>query len=613
VRPGGSDVRVKGRAAIAPLAILLHEEEPSVPVHPVERKLAAIFAADIAGYSRLMARDEVGTLGRLKACRVIIDGLIASHRGRIFNTAGDSVVADFASAVDAVQCAVAVQAAIVTENAGGPDDEPMQFRIGVHVGDVMVDGENLLGDGVNIAARLEALAEPGAIYVSAAAHGQIGNKLPLAFDDLGEQLVKNIPQAIRVYRVQTEKPAVQPFSSLPLPDKPSIAVLPFQNMSGDPEQEYFADGMVEEIITALSRYPSLFVIARNSCFTYKGRAVEIRQVGRELGVRYVLEGSLRKSGNRIRVTAQLVEAETGNHVWAERYDRDLTDIFAVQDEISAAVTVSIAPAIAGAEQHRAIRKPPESLDAWAAYQRGLWHFCKASAEDNRLAREFFQRAIDLDPNFAASYSGLASAQCQAATTYGTLSLPETLRSAEVLARRSVDLDSDNADAHAQLSNVLWHRGDHEAALTEAQRALAISPNLASAHQILGSTLVFYGRREEGLRALLGSIRHDPYTPRLAARLAHIAAAHYFNGAYEAAVEAAKTASRSFPDYPLPYRWLAAALGQLGRVDEAKEALEKAIAIAPASFDQHTRNRMPWYRSEDHAHIVDGLRKAGWEG
>ena len=261
-----------------------------MPGQPVERKLAAIFAADIAGYSRLMARDEVGTLARLKACRVIIDGLIASHRGRIFNTAGDSVVADFASAVDAVQCAVAVQAAIATEDAGGAADEPMQLRIGVHVGDVMVDGNNLLGDGVNIAARLEALAEPGAICVSAAARDHIGNKLPLGFDDLGDQQVKNIAQAVRVYRVRSETPATQLAAALPLPDKPSIAVLPFQNMSGDPEQEYFVDGMVEEIITALSRIRWLFVIARNSSFTYKGQAVDVKQVGRELGVRYVLEG-----------------------------------------------------------------------------------------------------------------------------------------------------------------------------------------------------------------------------------------------------------------------------------------------------------------------------------
>src|SRR3954452_7800223 len=331
MRPGGNNARRKGLVRLARLAIL-GWEEPSVPVQTVERKLAAIFAADIAGYSRLMARDEIATLARLKACRVIIDNLIALHRGRIFNTAGDSVVADFASAVDAVQCAVAVQTAIAEENSDRAADESMQFRIGVHVGDVMVDGDNLLGDGVNIAARLETLAEPGAICVSAAARDHIGNKLPLVFHDLGDQRVKNIAQAIRVYRVQMEKPTAQPTAALPLPDKPSIAVLPFQNMSGDQEQEYFADGMVEEIITALSRIRWLFVIARNSSFTYKGKAVDVKQVGRELGVRYVLEGSVRKGGNRVRITVQLIDALTGTHLWADRFDGSLEDVFDLQDK-----------------------------------------------------------------------------------------------------------------------------------------------------------------------------------------------------------------------------------------------------------------------------------------
>jgi adenylate cyclase len=330
---------------------ILPDGERAVSTPPVERKLAAIFAADVAGYSRLMARDEPGTLARLKACRVIIDGLIATHRGRIFNTAGDSVVADFASAVDAVACAVAVQNAIATEEPDNAVGEPMRFRVGVHVGDIMVDGANLLGDGVNVAARLEALAEPGGICVSRVVRDQVRDRLDFAFDDLGEQQVKNITRPVHVYRILLgEKPRAsgEPPSTpapplLTLPDKPSIAVLPFQNMSSDPEQEFFADGIAEDVITGLSRYPSLFVIARNSSFTYKGPAVEIRQVGRELGVRYVLEGSLRKAGSRIRVTAQLVEADTGNHVWAERYDRELADIFAVQDEITQAVTIAIAP------------------------------------------------------------------------------------------------------------------------------------------------------------------------------------------------------------------------------------------------------------------------------
>ena len=584
-----------------------------MPVDPVERKLAAIFAADIAGYSRLMARDEVGTLTRLKACRAIVDGLIAAHRGRIFNTAGDSVVADFASAVDAVQCAVAVQAAITTENAGGAVNEPMQLRIGVHVGDVMVDGENLLGDGVNIAARLESLAEPGAICVSAVVRDQVGNKLPLAFEDLGGQQVKNIAQAIRVYRVQGEKPPAQPVTAPPLPDKPSIAVLSFANMSNDPEQEFFADGIAEDVITALSRYPSLFVIARNSCFTYKGRAVDVKQVGRELGVRYVLEGSLRKSGNRIRVTAQLVEAETGNHVWAERYDRDLANIFAVQDEITEAVTIAIAPAIAEAERQRAMRRPPESLDAWAAYQRGLWHLSKVTVEDFTIALKLFETGTHLDPGFAGCYSGLALGRLQASAVYQLVDPVEAQSSAELFARRAVALDGANADALSCLGWALQARGELAGALAEIEQALAMSPNLAVAHWHRGAVLIFLGRPKEGLASIDTSIRLDPRNPFSVIRLLHITCGLYFSGEYEATVDAAGRLIRSYPDFPMVYRWSAAALGQLGRNTEAKDALDKAVNLAPAAFNMYVRNRVPWFRPEDHAHLLDGLRKAGWEG
>jgi adenylate cyclase len=490
----------------------------------------------------------------------------------------------------------------------------MQFRIGVHVGDVMVDGENLLGDGVNIAARLEALAEPGAICVSAIARDHIGNKLPLAFDDLGDQQVKNIAQAIRVYRVQVAKPVARPVAALPLPDKPSIAVPPFTNMSADPEQEFFADGIAEDIITALSRYPSLFVIARNSSFTYKGRAVDVKQVGRELGVRYVLEGSLRKAGNRIRVTAQLVEAETGKHVWAERYDRDLADIFALQDEITGAVTIAMAPAIAHAEQQRAMRKPPGSLDAWSAYQRGLWHLSKFSLEDNAPSEKFFRQATDLDRTFAGGYRGLAFAEWQAAAGgYLTRSLPEAQASAEALARRAVELDGADAEARAFLGEMFLYRGDHEGALAEAEGALAMMPNLADAHGVRGAALIFSGRPEEGLPAVRTCIRLDPRAPELAVRLNWVTLGLYFSRQYEAAIEAAKRGIRSYPDFPSTYRWLAAALGQIGQTEEAKEALEKAIAVAPASFDIFVGRRVPWHRPEDYAHMLEGLRKAGWEG
>jgi adenylate cyclase len=389
-----------------------------------------------------------------------------------------------------------------------------------------------------------------------------------------------------------------------LPDKPSIAVLPFENMSADPEQQFFADGIAEDIITALSRYPSLFVIARNSSFTFKGRAVDVKQVGRELGVRYVLEGSLRKSGKSVRVTAQLIEAETSNHVWAERYDRNLADIFVVQDEITQATTIAIAPAVAGAEQQRAMRKPPASLDAWGAYQRGLWHLSKASDEDNVLARTLFQQAIDIDPMFAGGYIGLSAVLARAKGTQSE---------EEALARRAVALDGGNAEAHARLALALLARGDHQGASDEAEQALTVCPNLAAAHGALGVVLAYSGRPREGLAALNTCIRLDPRAPTLVNRLNQIALTHYFCRDYEAAAEAAERAIRAFPDFPSPYRWLAAALGELGRTAAAKEALEKAILVSPTEFDFQVRKRPPWFRPDEHARMLEGLRKAGWQG
>ena len=432
--------------------------------------------------------------------------------------------------------------------------------------------------------------------------------------DDGESWIVTVPgRGYRLLRPQQPPPLADPAPepSFPLPDKPSLAVLPFVNLSGDPEQEYFADGMVEEITTALSRIRWLFVIARNSSFAYKGQAGDVRRIGRELGVRYLLEGSLRRTGNRIRVTAQLIEAETGKHVWAERYDRDLADIFAVQDEIAQAATIAVAPAIADAEQHRALRKLPGSLDAWAAYQRGLWHLSKGNAEDNTFAEKFFQQAIDLDPSFAGGYKGLALAQGEAANFQGR-GLPEALSSAEVLIRRAVALDGADAEALSLLGDAHRRRGDYEGAVGEIERALTMSPNLALAHAMLGATLIFSGRPKEGLKALQTGIRLDPRDPRSGTRLNQMALGFYFSREYEAAIQAATRAIRSYPDLPNPFRWLAAALGQTGRSREAKEALETAISIAPGSFDMYVRGRVPWMRPEDHAHMLEGLRKAGWE-
>jgi adenylate cyclase len=584
---------------------------------PPVRRLTAILAADVAGYSRLMGADEEGTHERLQAhLHELVNLKIGEHRGRVVKNTGDGFLAEFASVVDAVRCAVEIQRGMAERNASTPSEKRIEFRVGINLGDVIVEAEDIFGDGVNIAARLEALAEPGGVLVSNTVHDQVRDRLLLAFEDLGDQQVKNIARPVRVYRVRDRAgPAEEPFSAppqpLPLPDKPSIAVLPFANMSSDPEQEFFADGIAEDVITALSRYPSLFVIARNSSFTYKGRAVDVKQVGYELGVRYVLEGSVRTAGNRIRVTGQLVEAETGKHVWAERYDRDLADIFAVQDEITEAVTIATAPAIAAAEQQRAMRKPPGSLDAWAAYQRGLWHLGQATANDYELAENFFRQAIDLDRNFPDSYCGLAMTELRSAVIFRTRGLAEAQSSAERLARYSMALDGNNAFAHSCLSFALFGRGDHRGALAAADRALALSPNLASGYFQRGSALIYLGRPQEGLGDLQTSLRLEPRGSNFAQSLYHMVIGFYYSRAYDQAVEAAEHLIRSFPEYPPSYRWLAAAYGQLGCGAEAEEALRKALAIEPAWFDPLGGRHAPWRRPEYFAHLLEGLRKAGW--
>ena len=579
-----------------------------MPVQPVERKLAAIFAADIAGYSRLMARDEVGTLARLKRCRAIIDRLIASHHGRIFNTAGDSVVADFASAVDAVQCAVAVQAAIVTENAGGTVNEPMQFRIGVHVGDVMVDGDNLLGDGVNIAARLEALAEPGAICISATARDHIGNKLPLAFDDVGDQKVKNIDQAIRVYRVQVEKLPAQPVVALPLPDKPSIAVLPFANMSGDPEQEYFADGMVEEISTALSRIRWFFVIARNSTFTYKGHAVDVKQVGCELGVRYVLEGSVRKSGNRIRITAQLVEAATGNHVWAERYDRDLADIFAVQDEITERVVAAIEPELYAAEHVRSQSKPPDSLDGWECVIRALSLIGQGTRDENTEAEALCRHAIAVAPGYGRAHSLLAWALLRRTVWSGDLQTVVPEISAETQTALAID-DRDPWTHFAQgmLQQRLGHPGE---AARSARRALELNPNFALAHAFLASALGRQGAYQTAVNCAEHALRLSP-RDRLVGYYASLAMAqvHFAGERCPECVIWTRNMIEKSPEYLPGHFFLTAALAMAGDLAAAAEARGTLLRLRP-EFSLTWMNENARQTGKLAERLCEGLRKAG---
>jgi adenylate cyclase len=589
----------------------------------VERRLAAVLAADVAGYSRLMGTDEEGTLARFKAVRkALVDPAIASHRGRIVKTTGDGMLVEFASAVDAVRGAVEIQRGMAEQNASVPQNQRIEFRIGIHVGDIIIDDNDIFGDGVNVAARLEGIAEPGGICISDDAQRQIRAKVDIAFEDMGPQNLKNITEPMRAWRLKMSASASAAMSTKPpvkftqtqalaLPDKPSIAVLPFQNMSGDPEQEYFADGMVEDIITALSRFRSLFVIARNSSFTYKGQAVDVKQAGRDLGVRYVLEGSVRKAGNRIRITGQLIDAVTGAHLWAERYDRDLSNIFALQDEIAASVAGVIEPALAAAEQQRVLRKPPERLDAWEAYQRGLWHFHRYRPDENKTAMAFFSQAIALDPNFAPGHYGYALALQWDIWHFSSRPFLEVQGTAREEAQIAVSLDDNDAMAHAVLAHMMMWGSEWEAAIAEARTAVALNPNSAFVISMLGCVLGFGGYREEALDRLQQAMRASPHDPLIWLWSLWCAALQFFSRDFVAALQTLRQVVRLRPGYGPPYEYIAASLAYLGQSDEAREALER---IPPQSLEQLQRfeQRPPWLRPEDYALRVEGVRLAAGE-
>jgi adenylate cyclase len=569
------------------------------------RRLAGILAADVVGYSAMVGTDEPGTLARVRSLRgEVVEPVAATHGGRLFKTTGDGFLIAFASAVQALRCAIAIQERLRSEPDG------LRLRIGVHQGEVVAEGDDLLGDGVIIAARLEPLAEPGGICISARVREDAAGKMVLEVNDLGTPELKGIAGKVQVFRVRLgmpERPA------LLLPDRPSVAVLAFTNMSGDLEQEYFSDGIADDIITELSRSRALFVIARNSSFTYKGRAVDVKQVARELGVRYVIEGSVRRSGGRARVTAQLIDAETGNHVWAERYDRDVNEVFAVQDEITAAVVAAIQPAIADAELQRTMRKAPENLGAWEAYQRGLWHMRKAGPLDSEQAQTFFQRAMSLDASFAPACAAMASTYLLQGAIYATRPLQDALGLASYWARRAIEIDANDAEAHAALAWSTSGTGDLAAAWEHLSLALASNPNSAWANCIKGGLLAYGGRQSEGRQALLIALRLSPRDPLEAFSLGLLAAAYYFEHDYARALEAARRAVSRYPALPMGHRFLAVTLGQLGRADEARGALQRAVEVSPQYFELYARRRMPWWRAEDHEHVLDGLRKAGWQG
>src|SRR5216683_1583631 len=556
----------------------------------VERRLTAILAADVAGYSRLMGVDEEGTLAALKKVRrEVIDPKIAEHRGRIVQTSGDGLLVEFASVVDAVRCAVEIQREMARRNAGVPKERRIEFRVGINLGDIMVDEQDIFGDGVNVAARLETLAEPGGICVSRVVRDQVRDKLAVSFESMGEQQVKTM-------------------APRPLADRPSIAVLPFKNVTGDPEQGYFVDGITEDIITALSKWRWFLVIARNSTFAYQGKSVDLKQVQSDLGVRYVLEGSVRKAGRRVRITCQLFDATNGANLWAERYDRDLTDIFAVQDEITSRVVAAIEPALSRAETKRGAAKQPEHMGAWDYCQRGFWHLNKLTGTDGAAAYGLFKTAVALDPELAEAHLGLARALIMQ-WDYGSVGdFAPLVREATQSALRAAELDGENPYAQYVLAQTSHWAGDAQAAIAYASRAVELNENFALGHFYLGVALNLDGHHQEALDALDMGLRLSPRDSRMSTWLANKSRALYHLQRYAEAIEAAAAARRIQP-HAYGSLALVASCAQLGRNEEAAEVLAELRSLPGGSAKIAS-----WYLDRysgptARAHMADGLRKA----
>ncbi|MBI3801580.1 MAG: adenylate/guanylate cyclase domain-containing protein [Deltaproteobacteria bacterium] len=682
----------------------------------MERKLTAILSADVVGYSRLMGAEEEETLRTLTAYRTVMDTLIVQHRGRVVGSAGDSVLAEFASVVDAMQCAMVVQATLKAENANLPSNRRMEFRIGINLGDVMVQGEQIYGDGVNIAARLESLAEPGGIYISGTVYEHIKNKLVLRYEDLGEQQVKNIAEPVRVWRVGMEfpsppveqasslhaarmaaplegqgegasrevgspksqvqgpksktedrksrrvgiahrswavavaglvlatgtivavrylsfpsstqhpTPSTQPVLSpqdsvlspeaapaaLPLPDKPSIVVLPFANMSEDPKQDYFSDGLTEDLTSDLSQISSLFVISRNSAFFYKGKAVKLPEVSRELGVRYVVEGSVRKAGDQVRITAQLVDATKDQHLWSERYDRPLTEIFALQDEIRQKIVLALKVKLTKEEQERFQRAPTNNLEAYDYWLRGLESVLRGidevKKELNEQARQMFERAIELDPQYAGAYAGLGATYYQDFFFQWNKDRAQSLERSFELAQRAVALDDSLSIPHRLLSHVYLWRRQHEQAIPEAERAIALDPNAAENYLELGTILGFAGRPEEAIKLMEQAMRLNPQYPSL--YLWNLGVQYRIAERYEEALAPLKKSLTLNPNLFLSHANLAICYAELGRLEEARAEAAEFQRLAPNFSLEVFKQSLPYKDPADLERMFAALRKAG---
>jgi adenylate cyclase len=582
------------------------------------RRLAAIVAADVAGYSRLIGSDEEGTLSALRAHRrELIDPLIQDYGGRIANTAGDSVLIEFPSAVDAVRCSLAVQRGMVERNADIPQAKRILFRVGINVGDVVAEGDDLLGDGVNVAARLESLAEPGGICLSRAARDQVRDRIELELEDLGEIEVKNITRLVRVFRVSPDddpRPDAEGGTASGVgpagPSHPSIAVLPFTNMSGDPEQEYFTDGICEDVITALSRVRSLSVIARNSSFTYKGRAVDIADVARELGVRYVVEGSVRKAANRVRVTAQLIAAESNAHLWADRYDRDLQDIFDVQDEIAAAIVGSIRPGIVVAEIERSKGKNAADLGNWDRLMRAHWHIRRFTRQDLSDAIQILQELLAREPDNVIALSDQALA-LHFDVVFGWNANPaDAIARMGVAARRAVAADDQDSDAHTVLAIHDLFEGRHEDAARRLQRAVDLDPTSSFARGYLGTRYAFAGESDLAIEHVQAAMRMSPRDHLMVIWYTASAWALLSAERFADAVDSARQAIDWNAEFPDAHALLAAASAHLHKMDEAHAALAQFVARMPGLSISDERLARPLRRESDRERFLSGLRAAG---
>ena len=579
----------------------------------IERRLTTILAADVVGYSRLMAADEAGTLASLKALRrELFEPRTAEYHGRVVKLMGDGTLMEFGSVVDAVTFAVDLQRAVALRNTDVPEDQRITYRIGINIGDIIIEGDDIYGDGVNVAARLEGLAKPGGICMSRTVVNHVKGKVELDFEDMGEQQVKNISEPIRVYRVAADALAVQtvrsPSTVLPLPDKPSIAVLPFVNMSGDPEQEFFADGMTEDLITTLSRILGLFVIARTSSFMYKDKAIDVKQVSRDLGVRYVLGGSVRTARDRVRVTAQLIDAHTGLQLWADRYDRDLTDVFAVQDEITTNVVKALQVALVEGEHARVWHRSTDNVEAWSCLTRAAMHFNNPGREENQIARKLLDEALQLDPNYAAAWVWLGHTYRRDVRFLWASAPDESLAKAAECAERARALDDNYSELHGLLGFIHLIRGEYDAAIESCERAVALNPNGASVTAFLGLVFNWAGRPEEALNLAQKAMRFSPLHPSWYVR--EEAHANRLLGRYEEAVVLYQRSINRTPDYIIPHIGLTACYAAMGRLEDARTQAAEVLRIDPRYSIGRYATALTHKQPEHAQRSLDALRDAG---